>query len=157
MAEHARIVRQPSGELQFVPGGTGQCFAGGELIASGTTVPFDFATQFLVAGVPVPNTHPAPCLMLMQRGALPPTAGSLTVGRDPAQAQIVIVHKNVSARHATFQFTPLSVVDHQSTAGTWLMARRLAPEQPQGLEPHAVIGVGAVLCRCTCCNNYPRH
>src|SRR5687767_3694854 len=59
MPEHARIVHQGGGRLLFVDAGVGPTFANGAPVPPGSSVPFDFRTQFHVAHTPVPNNHPA--------------------------------------------------------------------------------------------------
>ncbi len=142
--EHARIVHQGGGQLVLVDGGTGQTQADGAPLAPGATVPFDFRTQFVVGQAAVPNAHPAIALMLLDRGALAPTPGEITFGRDAARCQIVVHHKNVSGRHATFKLQPLSVVDDGSTSGTWIGSVRLAPGQVHPLDANSLVAVGPV-------------
>jgi ABC-type multidrug transport system ATPase subunit/pSer/pThr/pTyr-binding forkhead associated (FHA) protein len=142
--QHARIVHQGGGALVFVEGGTGQTSANGAPVAPGSSVPFDFRTQFVVGQAPVPNVHPALTLMLLSRGQAPVTPGQLALGRDPARCQIAIAHPNVSSSHATVHLSPLGVVDHGSTSGTWVAGARLAPEQLTPVDPHALIALGPV-------------
>ena len=141
---HASIVHQGGGTLIFIDNGAGQTLANGQPVAPRSSVPFDFRTQFVVGQTPVPNVHPALALMLMSKGSLPPSPQGLTIGRDAARAHIVLNHPNVSGRHMTFQPSTLSVIDHGSTAGTWLNKQQCVPEQPSPVDPHALIGVGAV-------------
>ena len=78
------------------------------------------------------NVHPAIALMLMQRGRARRHAGAdRRSDAKQASANIVIHHASVSGHHATFTLSPLSVVDHGSTSGTWLAGN--AP----GAEPAA--------------------
>jgi ABC-type multidrug transport system ATPase subunit/pSer/pThr/pTyr-binding forkhead associated (FHA) protein len=142
--EHARIVHQGGGMLVFVDNGAGQTFANGAPFPPGSSAAFDFRTQFAVGQTPVPNAHPAITLALMELGKAPVAAGQLTFGRDPARVNVVIAHPNVSSHHATFQLSPLAVVDRSSTAGTWLGRERLAPEEPRPLDPHAYVALGPV-------------
>lgn len=142
--EHARIVHQGGGQLVFVDGGVGQTFVGGQPVAPGSNVPFDFRTQLMVGQAAVPLAHPAIALMLMQRGNLPPQPNQLTFGREADKAQIVISHGSVSGHHATFTLNPLSVMDHGSTSGTWLQSVRLEPHQARALDPNALVAVGPV-------------
>jgi ABC transport system ATP-binding/permease protein len=144
MPEHARIVHQGSGVLVFVDAGAGQSVANGAAMAPGSSVPFDFRTQFMVGQVPVPNAHPAISLMLLQRGNAPVTAGSVVFGRDPEKANLVLTHPSVSSQHATVSLNPLSVMDHGSTSGTWLGQVRLEPHQARALDPQAMVAFGPV-------------
>ena len=102
----------------FIDNRAGQTLANGQPMAPGSSVPFDFRTQFVVGQMPVPNVHPALALMLMAQGSAPVVPGQLSVGRDAQKVQLVLNHPNVSGRHATFQLGQLAVVDHGSTAGT---------------------------------------
>lgn len=142
--QHASIVHQGGGALIFVDNGTGQSLVNGQPLAPRSSVPFDFRTQFVVGQMPVPNVHPALALMLMSQGSLPATPGQLTIGRDAQKAHIVINHPNVSGRHVSFLLSPLAVVDHGSTAGTWINRQKLAPEQPTPVDPHTLVAVGAI-------------
>jgi ABC-type multidrug transport system ATPase subunit/pSer/pThr/pTyr-binding forkhead associated (FHA) protein len=142
--EHARIVRQPDGGLLFMDLGAGPTSANGSPLAPGAQVPFDFRTQFVVGQTPVPVTHPALPLMLMQRGQLPPTPGQVLVGRDPNQCHLVIQNGSVSSRHAVFGLAPFTVTDLGSTSGTWLGQNRLPAQQPISLDPNAVVAVGPI-------------
>jgi ABC-type multidrug transport system ATPase subunit/pSer/pThr/pTyr-binding forkhead associated (FHA) protein len=143
-AEHARIVHQGGGQLVFVDAGTSQTFANGQPVAPGSTTPFDFRTQFMVGQTPVPNTHPALTLMLMQKGELPVTPGQLVIGREAARASVVLQHPSVSGQHATITLTPLAVTDHGSTSGTWIAGNRLAPNQATALDPNALVAIGPI-------------
>jgi ABC-type multidrug transport system ATPase subunit/pSer/pThr/pTyr-binding forkhead associated (FHA) protein len=142
--EHARIVRQADGSLLFVDHGTGQSIANGAMVTPGSSIPFDFRTQVFLGQTPLPVTHPALPLMLMQRGSLPIQPGQLVFGRDPAQAHIVIANASVSGRHALVTVSPLSVVDLGSTTGTWLGQVRLPAHQAHALDPSLVIAIGPV-------------
>jgi len=142
--EHARLVHQGGGTLVFVDGGTGQTSANGAPVAPGSSVPFDFRTQFVVGQAAVSIAHPAIALMLMARGNAPVQPGQISFGREAAQANIVIQHPNVSAHHATVTLNPPTVVDHNSTSGTWLGQNRLPPGQPQPLDQGAMIALGPV-------------
>ncbi|HEY3233676.1 MAG TPA: FHA domain-containing protein, partial [Polyangiaceae bacterium] len=143
MPEHARIVHQ-GGTLVFINGTTGQSFANGAPLGPGAEVSFDFRTQFAVGQAAVPNAHPALALMLMSRGSGVVTPGQVSCGREPSRSNIVIGHANVSGLHATVNFSPLSVLDHGSTSGTWIGQTRLPANQPNPLEPHALLGMGPV-------------
>jgi ABC transport system ATP-binding/permease protein len=144
-AEHARIVHQGGGTLVLVDLGAGPTLANGAPVAPGSTVPFDFRTQFVVGQASIPNAHPAIVLMLLEVGKAPPAPGQLTFGREPAQSNVVIHHPNVSARHATFQLQPLGVTDHQSTSGTYVDRQRTAPNQLHPLTPHAFVSLGPIM------------
>src|SRR6188474_1533333 len=123
--EHARLIHQGGGNLVFVDAGTGPTMANGAQIQPGASVPFDFRTQLVVGQVPIPPTHPAIALMLMEQGRAPLTPGQISFGRDPARNNIVINHPNVSSHHATIGLSPLTLTDHGSTAGTWLRQERI--------------------------------
>ena len=142
--EHARIVHQGGGALLFVDNGTGQTYVNGAAFPPGSSTPFDFRAQFAVGHTPIPNGHPAITLALMEIGKAPLSPGQLTFGRDPARVNVVISHPNVSSHHATFQLSPLAVIDRNSTAGTWIGQERLAPEQPRPLDPHAYVALGPI-------------
>jgi ABC-type multidrug transport system ATPase subunit/pSer/pThr/pTyr-binding forkhead associated (FHA) protein len=142
--EHARIVHQGGGQLVFVDGGMGQTFVNGQPVPPGSTHPFDFRAQFMVGQTPVPNAHPAVALMLMQKGELASAPGKIVFGRDAARANIVIQHPNVSGQHASVTLSPLAVVDHGSTSGTWVAGARLQPEQPQPLDAGALVALGPI-------------
>jgi ABC-type multidrug transport system ATPase subunit/pSer/pThr/pTyr-binding forkhead associated (FHA) protein len=142
---HARLVHQGGGSLVFVDGNAGPSFANGAQLPPGTQVPFDLRTQFAVGQAAVPNSHPAIALMLMEIGKLPVTAGQLVIGREPARANLVIQHANVSGQHAVFTLSPLGVTDSGSTSGTWVDRERLAPQQPRPLEAHAYVAFGPVV------------
>ncbi len=144
MPEHARLVHQGNGTLVFMDAGTGPSTANGAQLAPGGQAPFDFRTQFAVGQVPVPNAHPAIALMLMQRGNAPLTPGSITFGRDADKAHVVVTHPNVSAQHASFTLSPLSVIDHGSTSGTWLGQVRLDPHQARALDAGALVSIGPI-------------
>jgi ABC transport system ATP-binding/permease protein len=141
--EHARIMHA-GGSITFIDAGAGPSSINGQALPPGGSAPFDFRAQFVVGQSPVPLAHPALALMLMEQGKAPITPGQLVFGRDPARVNVVVNHPNVSSHHATFQLNPLSVVDHQSTSGSWLGSERLAPGQPRALDPHAFVGLGPV-------------
>jgi ABC transport system ATP-binding/permease protein len=141
--EHARIVHA-GGTVTFTDAGVGPSSVNGHALPPGGSAPFDFRAQFAVGQSAVPLAHPALALMLMEAGKAPTTAGQVTFGRDPARANIVINHPNVSSLHATFQLNPLSIIDQQSTSGVWLGSERITPGQPRQLDPHAFVGIGPV-------------
>jgi ABC-type multidrug transport system ATPase subunit/pSer/pThr/pTyr-binding forkhead associated (FHA) protein len=142
--EHARIVHQGGGTLLLVDLGAGPTLANGAPVAAGSSVAFDFRTQFVVGQASIPNAHPAIVLMLLEVGKAPAVSGQITFGREPAQSNVVIHHPNVSAKHATFQLQTLGVVDHQSTSGTYVDRQRIPPNQPHPLTPHAFVSLGPV-------------
>jgi ABC-type multidrug transport system ATPase subunit/pSer/pThr/pTyr-binding forkhead associated (FHA) protein len=142
--EHAHIAHGGGGSVTFTDMGVGPSTVNGQPLQPRTPVPFDFRAQFAVGQSPVPLAHPALALMLMEAGKAPVTAGHVVFGRDPARVNVVVNHPNVSSHHATFQLNPLSVIDHQSTSGTWLGAEKLAPNQARALDPHAFVGLGPV-------------
>lgn len=141
--EHARIVYSGS-QTTFTDLGAGPSAVNGQPLPAGGSAPFDFRAHFTVGQSPVPLAHPALALMLMEAGKAPFTPGQVVFGRDPARVNVVVNHPNVSSHHATFQLNPLSVVDHQSTSGSWLGAERIASGRPQPLDPHAFVGLGPV-------------
>jgi ABC-type multidrug transport system ATPase subunit/pSer/pThr/pTyr-binding forkhead associated (FHA) protein len=142
--EHARVVHEGNGRLFFVDGGVGPSQAGGQQLAPGAKVPFDFRTPFVVGGAPVPLSHRALTLMLLELGQVPVTPGRLLLGRDPGRANVVVHHPNVSGLHATLTADPPAIADHGSTSGTWLGQRRLEPNQPQPIAPAGVIALGPI-------------
>src|SRR4051812_3783863 len=141
--EHARIVHA-GGHVTFTDAGAGPSSVNGQPLPPGGSAPFDFRAQFAVGQSSVPLAHPALALMLMEAGKAPTTAGQVTFGRDPARANIVINHPNVSSLHATFQLNPLGIIDQQSTSGVWLGSERITPGQPRPLDPHAFVGIGPI-------------
>jgi ABC transport system ATP-binding/permease protein len=143
-AEHARIIHDGTGHLFFVDLGAGPSQAGNTLLAPGSQTPFDFVTQFVVGHAPVPNAHPAISAMLMQPGRLAPTPGRLMVGRDPERVHLSVLHPNISGVHASITLEPLCVLDHGSTAGTYLGGARLAPQHAVPLDPNGSITFGPV-------------
>jgi ABC-type multidrug transport system ATPase subunit/pSer/pThr/pTyr-binding forkhead associated (FHA) protein len=142
--EHARIIHQGGGQLVFVDAGTGQTLVNGQPIPPGSTHPFDFRAQFMVGQTPVPIAHPAITLMLMQRGDLAPAPGQVTFGREASKAHVVIQHASVSSQHATVLLSPLAMIDHGSTSGTWVAGARLPANQQQALDPNALLAFGPV-------------
>ncbi len=142
--EHARIVNQGGGALVLVDLGAGPTFVDGVQLAAGSQTPFDLRKQFVVGQASIPNAHPAVTLMLLEVGKAPTVPGQLVFGREPAQSHIAVHHPNVSARHATVQLSPLAVIDHNSTSGTYVDRQRVAPGQPHPLTPHAFVALGPV-------------
>src|SRR5215467_11244717 len=76
LPEHAKVVHEGNGRLTFM-NGSGQTTLNGSAMGPGATAPFDFRSQFVVGGVPVPLVHRALTLMLVDRGNLPATPGQL--------------------------------------------------------------------------------
>ncbi len=144
MPEHAAIVHQGGGALLFVDAAVGPTFANRAPLAPGSSVAFDFRTAFAVGQAEVPIAHPAIVLMLMAEGQVPAKPGVLTLGRDPARANWVILHPNVSGLHASLNLNPLGIVDHGSTSGTWIGQERLAPEQRRAVDPQGFVVFGPV-------------
>ncbi|HVW25166.1 MAG TPA: FHA domain-containing protein [Polyangiaceae bacterium] len=142
--EHARVVHEGNGRLFFVDGGVGPSQAGGQQLAPGSKVPFDFRTPFAVGGVPVPLAHRALTLMLLELGQVPVTPGKLLLGRDPTRTNVVVHHPNVSGLHATLTLEPPAIFDHGSTSGTWLGQHKLEPNRPQPIDPSGVIALGPI-------------
>lgn len=145
MPEHATILQQGDGALVFVDGGVGPSTANGVPIAPGQSAPFDLRTEFSVGHAPVPNTHPAIALMLMDRGRAPARPSELAFGRDPSRSHLVIRHPNVSGLHAVFTLNPLAVIDQESTSGTWLASERIAPKAARALDPNGAVALGPVV------------
>ncbi|MBX3127740.1 MAG: FHA domain-containing protein [Polyangiaceae bacterium] len=142
--EHARIIHQGGGQLVFVDGGQGPTLANGHPVPPGSSLPFDFRTQFVIGQTPVPLAHPAIVMMLMQRGHLPPAPGQVVFGREPERAHVVITHPNVSGQHATFMLNPVGIQDAGSTSGTWVAGHRLPPQQVIPIEPNALLALGPI-------------
>jgi ABC-type multidrug transport system ATPase subunit/pSer/pThr/pTyr-binding forkhead associated (FHA) protein len=142
--EHARVIHEGNGHLFFVDGAVGASQAGGQQLARGAKVPFDFRTPFSVGGVPVPLSHRALTLMLLELGQVPITPGKLLLGRDPGRSNVIVHHPNVSGLHATLTLEPPTIADHGSTSGTWLGQRKLEPNQPQPIAPGGVIALGPI-------------
>jgi ABC-type multidrug transport system ATPase subunit/pSer/pThr/pTyr-binding forkhead associated (FHA) protein len=143
-AHHARIVHQGNGQLVFIDNGQGPSWHGGQPVAPGQAVAFDFRTPFAVGQVPVPLGHPAIVSMLLARGQAAAPAGQVTIGRDPAQAALVVQHPAVSSRHAVLALDRIALTDLGSTSGTFLVDRRLAPNEPVTLDPNAIVAFGPV-------------
>jgi ABC transport system ATP-binding/permease protein len=143
-AVHARIVHQGGGTLQFVDGGQGPSTAGGQPLAPGASVAFDFRTPFTVAGVAVPLVHPAITQMLLSPGQLAQDLQKLSFGRDAARCHIVVAHPNVSGLHATLGLQPLTVTDHGSTSGTWIGQQRLAANTTTPLDGNTLLALGPI-------------
>ena len=142
--EHARIVHEGEGRLFLIDAGAGPTLAGGQLMTAGSRVPFDFRTPFVIGGTPLPLVHRAITLMLLDRGQAPVTSGEIVVGRDPARANLVVHHPNVSGRHATLRASPPSIADNGSTSGTWVGQSRLDPNRAHPIDPNGLIALGPV-------------
>jgi ABC transport system ATP-binding/permease protein len=142
--EHARIVHEGGGKLVFVDGSAGPTTANGHTVAPGSSAPFDFRTQFIVGGTPVPLVHRAITLMLLDRGQGVSPPGQITVGRDPQRSSLVVHHPNVSGHHATLSASPPTITDHGSTSGTWLGQMRLEPNRPYPIDANTVIALGPI-------------
>lgn len=142
--EHARIVHEGNGRLVLTDTGVGSTFANGQPLPRGGSALFDFRTNFSVGQVPVPLVHRAITLMLLDRGQLPPTPGKVVLGRDPARANLVVHHPNVSGQHATLSGPPLSITDHGSTSGTWIGQSRLEPGRAHPINPGVVLALGPI-------------
>jgi ABC-type multidrug transport system ATPase subunit/pSer/pThr/pTyr-binding forkhead associated (FHA) protein len=140
---HARIVKQ-DGALAFVDLAAGQTSANGAPVAPGQSVPFDFRTQFALAGSPVPLAHPAILGMLLSPGQLAAPRGHVVLGREAARVSWVLSHPAVSALHATVMLDRVMLIDHGSTSGTWLQGQRVAPNQPVPIDPNGVVSLGPV-------------
>lgn len=141
--EHAAIEFDGQ-SLTFVDLGCGVSSVNGEVIPSGTRVPFDFRAQFALAGVSVPNGHSDFGLMLMGRGNAQ-KAGQVVFGRDPESCDITIQHPMISRRHMTLQLQPLQVIDHGTPSGTWLDRVRLIAEVPRPASGFQALSLGPVL------------
>src|SRR5262245_56044888 len=142
--EHARLAHEGGGKLVFVDTGAGPCTAGGRPLPPRSSHPFDFRTEFTVGGVAVPLAHRAITLMLLERGQAPVTPGELVVGRDPARANLVVHHPNVSGRHATLTADPASLTDLGSTSGSWLGQVRLEPNRRTPFDGGTIIALGPI-------------
>jgi ABC-type multidrug transport system ATPase subunit/pSer/pThr/pTyr-binding forkhead associated (FHA) protein len=140
---HARVVRQGS-LLSFLDLGAGPSTANGAPVQPHQPVPFDFRTVFALAGAPVPLAHPALSAMLMSPGQMQPPRGHVVVGRDAARASLVIAHAAVSGQHATVMIDRMTVTDHGSTSGTWVVGHKVLPNQPTPLDPNGVVAFGPV-------------
>jgi len=138
----ATIVHHGHGRLSFVPEVEGSCQMDGQPLPAGAAVPLSFQSRFAVGTVPVPLLDPLICAMVMARGHVRLTPGAMIVGRDPGKCHLVISSPAVSARHATLLFPGPRVIDHASTAGTWLDGTRLEAEQEVALGEQAVLSLG---------------
>ncbi|HEU4405239.1 MAG TPA: FHA domain-containing protein [Polyangiaceae bacterium] len=142
--EHARIVHQGGGRLIFTDNGQGPTTVNGQPMTPGSQGAFDFRTTYACGGVAVPLNHPSIALMLMARGQAGAPPGHLIIGRDAARASLVIHHPSVSSQHATVMLDRMSVVDHQSTSGTYTGPHRIQPGAPTPIDPNGIIAFGPV-------------
>lgn len=142
---HARIVHQGGGALVFVDSGQGPSYANGQPIAPGQSVPFDRNTSFTIGQVTVPASHPAIALMLMARGTGQSLPGTLTIGREPSRAQLVLQHPAVSGLHASFDPARRTITDINSTSGVYVNQARIAPGQATPIDLSATIAFGPVI------------
>jgi ABC-type multidrug transport system ATPase subunit len=142
--EHARIVHQGGGRLIFTDGGQGPTTVNGQPMTPGSQGAFDFRTTYACGAVQVPLNHPAIALMLMARGQLVAQPGHLVIGRDAARASLVLNHPSVSSQHATVMLDRMSVIDNQSTSGTYAGPHRIAPGTPTPIDPNGILAFGPV-------------
>jgi ABC-type multidrug transport system ATPase subunit/pSer/pThr/pTyr-binding forkhead associated (FHA) protein len=142
--QHARIVHQGGGQLVFVDNGQGPSWRGGQPVPPGVTVPFDFRTPFAVGQTSIPLGHPAIVSMLLSRGQAAAPGGLVVIGRDPAQAALVIQHPAVSSRHAVFALDRMALTDLGSTSGTFLVDRRLSPNETAAVDPNGIVAFGPI-------------
>jgi ABC-type multidrug transport system ATPase subunit len=140
---HARLNHLGDGHLVFQDEGSGTCSVNGQPMPPQGNAPFDFRSQFAVAGTPVPLAHPAITLMLLARGSAPHAPGQIVFGRDAGRSHIVVQHRAVSGAHATVQLNPLMVTDH-STSGSWVGQQRLPANQPVPIDPNALLALGPI-------------
>jgi ABC-type multidrug transport system ATPase subunit/pSer/pThr/pTyr-binding forkhead associated (FHA) protein len=141
--EHARIVRDAQ-KLVFVNGTAAPSSAGGRQLGPGEQAPFDFRTQFHVGQNAVPLEHPAIILSMMSVGQQPAVPGKLVIGRDAAQASLVIGHPSVSGLHCTVALDRMMITDHDSTSGTYVGGQRIPPSQPTPVVPGGIVHLGPV-------------
>ena len=64
----------------------------------GQLVPFDFRTMFALNAQPLPLSHPALLLLIMDRGAQAAPPGHLIIGREPTRASLVLHNPAVSGQ-----------------------------------------------------------
>lgn len=140
---HARIVKQGA-NLMFVDNGQAPTYANGAPVQPNTPVPFDFRTQFSLGQTPVPLAHPAIVMMIMARGNASPPNGQIVVGREGANASLVIQSGAVSATHATVMMDRMMVQDSGSTSGTYVGGSRIPPNVPVPMDPNGVVAFGPV-------------
>ena len=141
--QHARIVKQ-NGALVFLDNGQGPSFANGQPVAPNQPVPFDFRTQISLGQVPLPLSHPAIILMAMSKGNITAPPGHIVIGREAANASIVIGNPAVSAHHATVMMDRMMVTDVGSTSGTYVGGQRIPPNTLVPLDPNGVVAFGPV-------------
>ncbi|MCU0682100.1 MAG: FHA domain-containing protein [Polyangiaceae bacterium] len=142
--EHARIVHQGGGRLIFTDNGQGPTTVNGQPMTPGSQGAFDFRTTYACGGATVPLNHPSIALMLMGRGQVAAPPGHLIIGRDAGRASLVVHHPSVSSQHATVMLDRMSVIDHQSTSGTYTGPHRIQPGTPTPLDPNGIIAFGPV-------------
>ena len=140
---HARIVKQGGG-LMFVDHGQAPSYANGAPVPPNQPVPFDFRTQFSLGQVPVPLAHPAIVMMIMARGNASGPPGHILVGREAANASLVIQSSAVSATHATVMMDRMMVQDAGSTSGTYVGGARIPPNVLVPFDPNGIIAFGPV-------------
>ena len=140
---HARIVKQGQG-LAFIDNGAAPSFANGAPVQPNTPVPFDFRTQFALGQTPVPLSHPAIVLMTMDKGSATAPPGQLLIGREAANASLVIHSSAVSATHATVMMDRMMVQDQGSTSGTYVGGQRIPANQPVPMDPNGVVAFGPI-------------
>lgn len=140
---HARIVKQGNA-LQFIDNGAAPSYANGAPVQPNTPVPFDFRTQFSLGQTAVPLSHPAIVMMTMAKGNATAPPGQLHIGREPANASLVIHSSAVSATHATVMMDRMMVQDSGSTSGTYVGGQRIAANQPVPLDPNGVVAFGPI-------------
>lgn len=141
--KHARISRSADGQLMLLPASSGVITIAGQPVPK-TGAPFDFRSPIALAGTEVPLAHPGLTALLIHRGKLPAKTGTLTFGRDPARCHVVLTHANISGEHATFTQNPTTVVDHASTAGTWVNRKQVASGATTALDPSTTVHLGPV-------------
>jgi ABC transport system ATP-binding/permease protein len=140
---HARVIRQGT-QLQIQDLGAGTTLVGGAPLAPNQQVAFDFKQPVYVGQVALPLAHPQLISMLFARGSRQAPPGQLIIGREAANASLVIAHPAVSATHAIVMMDRMMVIDQGSTSGTYLGQQRLTPQQPAALDPNGVVVFGPI-------------
>ena len=140
---HARIVKQGNA-LQFIDNGAAPTYANGAPVQPNVPVPFDFRTQFALGQTQVPLSHPAIVMMTMAKGNASAPPGQLLVGREAANASLVIQSSAVSASHATVMMDRMMVQDSGSTSGTYVGGQRIPANQPVPMDPNGVVAFGPI-------------
>jgi ABC-type multidrug transport system ATPase subunit len=143
LAVHAHIVVGASGELTL-KNGDGETLAGDQALGPGAEAPFDFQTKFSIGAVSLPLDHPALALALMASGQKPEQRGGIIVGRDPAEAHLVIRHPSVSAVHASLDVEHRTIIDHDSESGTYLGRGFLPSDTPTSLPSQGAVHFGRI-------------